>query len=129
MYFLRNFTSSFWFVFRRSLLCFLVFRCSIFKVRSYFRSSRQPGYYITYFSLCQPFFRFFFKSFFLGLTLSGSSLLRSSIILPHQSAFVKCFFHYFYLNFKKHANYIIFEKKSVFFKQINIFKSQHKEML
>ena len=56
---------------------------------------RDSLYTISHTSLfVNPFFRFFFKSFFLGLTLSGSSLLRSFYIISHCNSFVKYFFQF-----------------------------------
>ena len=65
-----EFTRSFKLFLRRFLsfeLCFLVFRCSIFKVRFALRSRGQLIQYITSLSFCQEVFQNFFN-FFLPLS-------------------------------------------------------------
>ena len=75
-----EFTRSFKLFLRRFLsfeLCFLVFRCSIFKVRFSLRSRGQLIQYITSLSFCQEVFQNFFKFFFLFLASSFAHCLPS----------------------------------------------------
>ena len=93
MYFLRNFRVSSWFVFRRSLLCFLVFRCSIFKVR--FASALRDSL----FSISHPvlfvkaFFKVFltfFSTFFRLLCLLAPRPVNASAWVNSKSSRIVC---------------------------------------
>ena len=94
-----EFTRSFKLFLRRFLsfeLCFLVFRCSIFKVRFALRSRGQLIQYITSLSFCQEvfqnFFKFFSSSFLPQALLTACRLFDSSSIISLHRSFVKRFF-------------------------------------
>ena len=94
-----EFTRSFKLFLRRFLsfeLCFLVFRCSIFKVRFALRSRGQLIQYITSLSFCQEvfqnFFKFFSSSFLPQALLTACRLFDSLSIISLHRSFVKRFF-------------------------------------
>lgn len=94
-----EFTRSFKLFLRRFLsfeLCFLVFRCSIFKVRFALRSRGQLIQYITSLSFCQEvfqnFFKFFSFSFLPQALLTACRLFDSLSIISLRRSFVKRFF-------------------------------------